>query len=174
MKTFFTALATVSAIALCSGAAFAADGPENSTKYEAKDNGGYSVESKSELTTKAGTDKSGKHSVDVDVSDEGKVSKDIENKSSTDPEGLMNAKSTTKSSTYDDKDNGGYEAKDVSKHKDADGTNVTTKVETDVDVDDNGAVDKTVTKTKVVDPKGLMNKEKSVVKTVNGKIVDQD
>lgn len=171
MKQFIAALGTVSAIALAT-TAFAADGPNNTTEYKAKDNGGYSVESKSDVTTRAGTDKKGSEKVDVTVDDNGRVSKEIKSEGSADPKGLMNAKSNTHEETYKQKDNGGWKGKAVTEHKNAAGTNTKTEVETDVEVNADGTVDKTVEKTKIVDPKGLMNKQKTTTKTVNGRVVD--
>ncbi len=171
MKTFLSVLATTTAIALASTAAFATDGPKSSTEYKAKDNGGYEVKAESKVTTPAGTDKKGMNKVDVDVSDEGKVSKDAKTENSSDPKGLMNAKSNTQKSMYKEKADGGYKAEAMQEHKDADGTNMSTKVETEVNVKDNGAVDKVVETTKTTDPKGLMNKKTMTTKTVNGKVV---
>lgn len=147
-------------------------GPNNTTEYETRDNGGYFVESKSDMTTSGGTVKTGEHSVDVKVDDEGRVTKKATTRSSQDTEGLMNQKTQVKDMEYEEKSDGSYVEKKVIKQKDADGTNVKTKVKTDVDVKSDGTREKTVERTKVTDPKGLMNKTKETVKTVNGKVVD--
>lgn len=80
---------------VASGSAYATS---NKTEYEEKENGGYKVESSSEVTNSNGTDKSATHKVDVDVDDKGNVEKTVEHKTKVDPKGLMNS-TTTKSKT---------------------------------------------------------------------------
>ena len=93
MKTLLALLTTVSFIAMGT-ASYAADvgTPSSKTTYEAKDNGGYKVKAKSEVTTPAGTDKAGANMVDVSVEEDGSVQKTIETKAKTDAKGLMNEK----------------------------------------------------------------------------------
>lgn len=172
MNAIFKTLGMVAALTLA-GTAYAEDGPNSKTTFEAKDNGGYEVESKADITTPAGTVKTGMHADDVDVDDDGSVSRTIETKSSTDPEGLMNKSSKSTETTYEKDREGNIDAETVTRKRDADGTNVTTEVETDVSVDEDGNAKKTTEKTKTVDPKGLMNKRTTTTKTVNGKVVSE-
>lgn len=160
-------LAAVSMIALTSSA-FAQD---NKTTYKEKDNGGYKVESKSDLTTHAGTDKTGSHKVDVDVSNDGSVTKTVKNKSSADAKGLMNSRGTVNETTTERNADG--TAKTTSTHEkyNAAGTNVKTEKETEVKYDAHGNRKVITDTTKTVDPKGLMNKSETTTRTVNGKVV---
>jgi hypothetical protein len=91
MQKFMTLLVALTFITSAS-AAFAAS---NETEYETKKNGGYEVESTSEVTTPNGTDKSASHKVDVEVDDHGNVKKTVEHTKTVDPKGLMNKTSTT-------------------------------------------------------------------------------
>lgn len=63
----------------------------------------------------------------------------------------------------------------TSKHKNAEGTDVTMVTTTDVDVDNSGNVTTTAKTEKTVDPKGLLNETTTTneTKTVNGKVVKQ-
>ena len=160
-------LAAVSMIALTSSA-FAQD---NKTTYKEKDNGGYKVESKSDLTTHAGTDKTGSHKVDVDVSDDGSVTKTVKNKSSADAEGLMNSRGTVNETITKHKADGTAKINSVKEKYNAAGTNLKTEVETQVKYDANGNRKVITDTTKIVDPKGLMNKSETTTRTVNGKVV---
>lgn len=169
---FLQILGTMTAVAMAS-AAYAADpGPNNTTEYNARDNGGYHVQSKSDMKTPNGTAKMGEREVDVKVDDSGNVSKTVTSKSAQDPDGLMNEKNQTQKTTYEDKRNGGYVEKSVSEKRNADGTNVKSEVKTDVDVKSDGSREKTVERTRTTDPKGLMNKTKETQKTVNGRVVE--
>jgi len=160
-------LAAVSMIALTSSA-FAQD---NKTTYKEKDNGGYKVESKSDITTHAGTDKKGTHKVDVDISDDGDVSKTVENKSKTDPKGLMNGRGVVKSTEAEHNADGTAKIKATTEKYNHAGTNVKTEQETEVKYDANGNKKVIVETTKKVDPKGLMNSSETTTRTVNGKVV---
>lgn len=162
----------MTAVTLASTMAVAQSGPNNTTEYKARDNGGYYVESKSDMKTPNGTVKAGDRTVDVKVDDDGHVSKNVKSNSSHDADGLMNAKKQSSETTYKEKSDGGYKEKAVRETRDADGTNVRAEVETDVDVKSDGTREKTVERTKVTDPKGLMNRTKETTKTVNGKVVD--
>jgi len=167
MKTMFTVLAAVSAIALASATGAYAASPENKTTYEAKDNGGYEVKSSSKVETNAGTEKTGERNVDVDVKDNGAKSKKVTTKSATDPKGLMNGKEDKSETKMEQDVDGSSKTVKSDSHMDANGTDVKTEVETKVDA--NGNV---ITETeKSVDPKGLMNKTTTTTKTVNGKVV---
>lgn len=167
MKKTLQLLAAVSMIAL-SSSAFAQD---NKTEYKEKDNGGYKVESESKLTTAAETDKKGSHKVDVDVSNDGSVTKTVKDKAVTDPKGLMNGRSTVKETVTEHNADGTAKIKSVQEKYNAAGTNIKTKSETKIGVDANGHQRAVTETTKIVDPKGLMNKTESVTKTVNGQIV---
>lgn len=160
-------LAAVSMIALTS-TAFAQD---NKTTYKEKDNGGYKVESKSELTTNAGTDKAGSHKVDVDISDDGSVSKTVKSKSTTDAEGLMNGRGVVKTSETEKNADGTAKVKNTKESYNSAGTNTKTEQETEVKYDANGNKKTIVETTKTVDPKGLLNKSETTTRTVNGKVV---
>lgn len=149
-----------------------AESPNNTTEYEARDNGGYHVNSKSDLTTQGGTVKTGDHTVDVKVDDDGRVTKNIKTESSQDAKGLMNEKNQTKEVEYKEKKDGGYVEKTITNQRNADGTNVKSEVKTDVEIRDDGSRETTTTRTKTTDPKGLMNKTTEKTKTVNGRVVD--
>ncbi len=166
----------LSAAVIAAVPAYAADvAAENQGKYEAKDNGGYTMKGSASETLADGTKKSAETKVDVDVDSEGKVSKTAEKTTTTNPEGSMNEKKTVSKTELKEKDRGGYEKKVVDKKTDAAGTDVKTEASVDVKVDSDG---KTVEKhktVKTVDPKGLLNQEKTVTTTkkVDGKIVEQ-
>ena len=162
-------LAAVSMIALTSSA-FAQD---NKTTYEEKDNGGYKVESKSELTTANDTDKKGSHKVDVDVDNDGSVSKTVKTESKTDPKGLMNGRGSVNKTETEHNADGTAKTKAVSEKYNANGTNVKTEQETEVKYDANGNKKVVVETTKKVDPKGLMNSSETTTRTVNGKVVKE-
>lgn len=172
MKTLLALLTTVSFIAMGT-ASYAADvgTPSSKTTYEAKDNGGYKVKAKSEVTTPAGTDKAGANMVDVSVDDDGSVQKTIETKAKTDAKGLMNEKEKLNKTITTQKANGGYKVKSIKENVNAAGTNLKTEAKTNVSVDANGNTKTETETTKIVDPKGLMNKTESTVKTINGQIV---
>lgn len=171
MTNPYRTLGVLTAALLMTSGAYA-EGPNNTTEYKTHDNGGYSVNSKSEMTTRSGTARVGDHQVDVRVGDDGTVTKDVKNVSKSDPDGLMNASKNVNESEYKKNPDGSYTKHDVSKHTTADGTNVKTEVKTDLEVNSDGQREKTVERTKTVDPKGLMNKTKETVKTVNGRVVD--
>lgn len=162
----------MTAITLASSVAIAQNsGPNNETEYQTRDNGGYHVKSQSDMTTN-GTDKTGDHTVDVKVDDQGRVSKSVKSKSTQDPDGLMNAKKQYNETTREQKSDGGYKEKTIHKTRDADGTNIRAETETDVKVKADGTREKTVERTKVTDPKGMMNRTKETSKTVNGRVVE--
>ncbi len=81
------------------------------------------------------------------------------------------AADTTSKTTYESKDNGGYEVESTAKETTADNTDKSATHKIDVEVDDHGNVKKTVEHEKTVDPEGLMNKTTVKTKTVNGKEV---
>lgn len=176
MKYILTFLAAFFALGLTTAHAEDAKGPNNKTEYTTKDNGGYKVESKSKLTTEAGTDKSGSRTVDVDIDDDGSISKTVKSESVSDPEGLMNKVTSEAKTKIKEDEDGDTMMKETSDKTDADGTNVKTKTESDTKVDANGNIRATVETKKIVDPKGLLNKEETTTttKTVNGRIVEQE
>lgn len=157
-------------------AAFAADvSAENQGKYEAKDNGGYTMKGTSSETLKDGTKKSAEVKVDVDVDSDGKVTKTSKKETTTNPEGLMNERTNLSKTEMEEKARGGYEKKTVDKKTNADGTDVKTEASVDVEVEADGKMIEKKKIVKTVDPKGLLNQEKTVTtsKKVDGKIVEQ-
>ena len=140
-----------------------------------KKNGGYEASAYTQSTDDAGTTTTTERDVNVNVDSQGNIDKTVKAESSTDPKGLMNEKTNTAKTEIEDKLRGGYKQTTISKHTDAAGTDVTIKNITDVSVDRQGNVTMVVKSEKTIDPKGLFNEKTttSMVKTVNGKIVDQ-
>lgn len=166
----------LSAAVVAAVPAFAADvAAENKGKYEAKDNGGYTMKGEASETLADGTKKSAETKVDVDVDSEGKVTKKAEKTTTTNPEGSMNEKKTVSKTEMKEKERGGYEKKVVEKNKDASGTDTKLEASTDVEVDSDGKVTEKHKTVKTTDPKGLFNQEKTVTTTkkVDGKVVEQ-
>lgn len=169
-------LAMVATALIVAPTAFAADvSAENQGKYEAKDNGGYTMKGSASETMANGTEKSAKTKVDVDINDKGLMTKHSEKTTTTDPEGMMNEKKTLSKTEIKEKERGGYEKKTVSKKSDAEGTDTKTEASVDVNVDDEGNITEKNKTVKTTDPKGLFNEHKTVstTKKVNGKIVEQ-
>lgn len=171
MKKFLSLLAA-STILGAAPAAFAID-VNVKTDFDSKENGGYTSSESSSSTTAHGTVKATDRKVDVDVDDDGTVSKTIKSKVTTDADGLMNKQqnNTTVKSKYD-KD-GNLERTTTSKHTDADGTDVSSEADTETSVDANGNTHTTTTIEKKTDPKGLFNSSKSTskVEMKNGVVV---
>ena len=167
MKTMIAVLGAVSAIALMSANVAHAGAPENKTTYEAKDNGGYEVKSKSKAVNAAGTERTGERKVDVEIDDNGSKSKTVTTKSAVDAEGLMNGKEDKAETKMEMNADGSSKTVKSNSHSNFNGTDTSTEVETKVDA--NGNV---ITETeKTVDPKGLLNKSTTTTKTINGKVV---
>ena len=175
MKQFLVALASTAAVGLASSAFAANATAENKSNVELKKNGGYEATNSSERTTAAGTKHEMKEKIDVDVDSKGQHKESAKAESSTDPKGLMNAKTDTTKASYKDKDNGGYKHTRTDKHTDAAGTDVKTTTTTDVDVDSSKNATATVKTEKTVDPKGLMNKKTTTTKAkaVNGVVTEE-
>ncbi len=176
MKNIYTLLAATTLMSLATTAYANDPAAKNKSSIDYKDNGGYEAERSSERTNASGTKQSSEYNVDVDVDDDGRVSRTIENVKTTDPKGLMNQKQESVKTQIKERDRGGYTQTTVSKHRDANGTDTTYVTTTDLEVDSKGNVT-TVAKTeKTVDPKGLMNSTTTTTrtKTVNGKVVEQD
>ena len=154
---------------------FAADtSAEVKTKVDHKDNGGYESTSVSKETNDEGTNRKSKTTVDVDVDNDGTVSKTVESKTTTDPKGLLNSKKDVVKSEIEEKERGGYERTVKHDHVDNEGTNVSSETKTDVEVDADGKVTKTIESEKKTDPEGLLNSTKTTVKTkvVNGQVIE--
>jgi len=145
------------------------------SQFNDKQNGGYEKTIKSENTSTIGTKKETESKVDVDVKNDGRVSKKEETSTVIDPEGLMNEKSKNTQTSYEEKQNGGYKQVTETRIKDAQGTNITLITTTDVDIDAQGNVVTTAKSEKKVDPKGLMNSTTSTHerKTVNGQLIEE-
>jgi len=175
MKNTFALLAVTAAIGLASSAYAADENAEVKSSVDYKKNGGYEATRSSEEKTAGGTTTTSKTTVDVDVDGSGKIDKEVKAETATDPKGLLNKKTDTSKTEIEEKARGGYKQVTTTKHKDADGTNVTYKTTTDVDVDNNGNVTTTAKTEKTVDPKGLMNADKTTTttKSVNGEVVSK-
>ena len=173
IKTILSLLSTTAIIGFAS-AGYAADDSVK-TKFKGSDNGGYEASSSAEHTTKAGTTIKSDKEVDVDIDDDGTVTKKTTSESKTDAKGLMNTKKNVTEVETKKKADGDYTRDTTTKHVNDDGTNVSTDAETAVDVKDNGDVETKTTIEKKVDPKGLFNstKEKSEIKMINGKVVEK-
>lgn len=174
--TMIGVFSTVSLIAF-SACVYAADESattKSSTDY--KKNGGYSTSSSSSDTTAGGTTSETSNSKeDVDVDSSGKVKQHIESKSTVDPKGLMNKKTSESDTTVEEKDNGGYQEKREKESTNKAGTDYSNKSTTDVDVDSSGNVITTKERKETVDPKGLMNKKttKTKIKEKNGQVIEE-
>ncbi|MDE3060518.1 MAG: hypothetical protein KGJ06_05855, partial [Pseudomonadota bacterium] len=166
----------ISAVMLTATAALADESATSESKTEYKNNGGYESTSSSEETTPEGTSKTSKTTVDVDVDRNGLASKDIKTKTTTDPEGLFNKKTSSSEDRTKQKANGGYTRTTTHEKTDAAGTNISSKTKTDVDVDAGGNTVATTKSQQTVDPKGLMNKHTttSETKSVNGTVVEEN
>jgi hypothetical protein len=174
MKYTFTLLATTAMLSLASGAFAADESSQVKSKVDYKKDGGYESTRTTEQTTAAGTEKTSKTKVDVDVDANGNVDKTVKKETVNDPKGMMNKTEENSETRIEEKDNGGYKQTTTRKHKDANGTSTTYKTVTDVNVNAAGNVTSTATTEKTVDPKGLMNETttKSKTKAVNGKTVN--
>jgi hypothetical protein len=175
MKNALVVLAATTVIGL-SGSIYAAeDASHVKSNIDYKKNGGYEASTTSERTDANGAKSVTQKEVDVDVDAHGNIDKTVKNETIT-SKGLMNKKSDTDQTQYQEKERGGYTQTTTRKHKNSDGTDVTYKTVTDVDVDEDGDVTTKATTEKTVDPKGLFNEKttKSVTKSVNGKIIQED
>jgi len=175
MKTTLALLSATAVLAL-SGASLAADETvKGESKVEYKEDGGYESTRSSKHVTPEGTTHATETEVDVDVDSSGRASKTVKTEAVTDPKGLMNKKKDTSKTEIEEKPRGGYVQTTLSKHTEADGTDVTIKTVTDVDVDTSGNITTTAKSERVVDPKGWLNETKttSTTKTVNGRVVEQ-
>lgn len=146
-------------------------GPETKTEY--KDNGGYTTTTTEAKKNADGTTIKGEAKVDVDVDDDGDVTKKVKNEKITDPKGILNEKAKTSETTIEQKDRG-YVRETRSSNSNAAGTSTLTKEQRDVKVDAQGNVIETTKTDKVVDPKGLLNRESTTVeeKRVNGQTIE--
>lgn len=174
MKKTLAMLMASSAIALASSAYAADESAQVKSNVEYKKDGGYSSTRSAEKTNASGTHVTSESDVDVDVDSKGRVDKKMKVESKTDPKGLMNAKGTTKESSIEEKERGGYKQKETRKSTDKEGADTTNKAVTDVSVDKDGTVNTTTTTEKTVDPKGLMNSKTTTekVKSVNGNVIE--
>lgn len=173
MKTLLALLSTTAMIGFAS-AGYAADNSVK-TDYKSTGNGGYEAKSSAERTNSAGTKISTDKKVDVDIDDDGTISKTTKSETKADAKGLFNTKKgVTEVETERDKD-GNLTRKTTVKDTNDKGSNVSTDIDTEVNVKDNGDVETNSTVEKTVDPKGLFNstKEKSHIKTLNGKVIEK-
>lgn len=175
MKNIFGLLATTATLALATSAFAANEAAENKSSVEYKKDGGYEAKAASEKVNAAGTKTATESKVDVDVKNDGRVSKTTKTETTTDAKGLMNEKKDVQKTKLEEKKDGGYKETATSTHTDAEGTNVKAKATTEVDVNAAGDVTKTQKVEKTVDPKGLMNKETTTTTTkeVNGNVVEK-
>lgn len=171
----FAIVAALTALSVSSAALAADESAEVKSKIDYKKNGGYESTITSEKKGPDGTVMKSTTDVDVSVDSKGRVSEEIDSKSTMDPEGLGNKKESITKVESKEKAGGGYEETKIQKNTDAAGTNVTTKVEKEVEHKRDGTVVETTEVKKTVDPKGLMNKETTTIKTkkVDGVVTER-
>lgn len=173
IKTLLALLSTTAMIGFAS-AGYAADNSVE-TDYKSTGNGGYEASSSAQRTTSAGTKVTSDKKIDVEVDDDGTISKTTKSESKADAKGLFNTKKGVTEVETKKKADGDYTRKTTVKNVKDNGTNTSAKTETEVNVKDNGDVETNTTVEKKTDPKGLFNSttEKSKVKMINGKVVEK-
>ena len=170
-KESMLAVASIAAISI--GFCTTASAASYDATVDYKKNGGYEASAETEATTAAGAAVTNKEKSDVDVEDDGRLSREDSSSTKVDPKGVYNGATHDHKTSYKEKRDGGYEASGTDEVTRDRGTN--TKVDTDVDVsvDEHGNVVRKVTTTKDVDPSGVLNSTstKTQKKYVNGKLI---